>query len=189
MAKNNAHKGESSEDRLKRFQSSTPIEAIGTLLNSIDNHFNNEIRETLSDEKNPQTSLLFLGVHAAALTIGEVFFSGEPKDIYTQFLEQFVDGTTPDTRFSSIASSIHDWRNIIAHQWIGSQGHVIAYDYGMGLGWEEQDGVLIINPKIYSEHYLRAFEAGGKIWNPENMFTEQELESIKQKIIDRYQSR
>lgn len=41
--KNNAHKIESLEYRINRFKNSSPIESISTLLNSIDNFFNNEI--------------------------------------------------------------------------------------------------------------------------------------------------
>jgi len=187
MVTNNAHQGETSSDRLNRL-SSDPVEAIGTLLNSIDNHFNNEIRQTISDTTNPQTSLLFLGIHAAILTIGEVFYNlGQPERNYTQVLEQYVDGTTPDTQFSNIATEIHKWRNIVAHQWIGIQGHSIDYDYKMSLGWERRNGILFINPKIYCEHYLAAFQNGGKLWDFENIFTSQELIDIQNRIIVKYQ--
>ena len=47
MGKNNAHGGETPEQRLKRFQTNGPIETIETLLNSIDNFFNNEIYAVL----------------------------------------------------------------------------------------------------------------------------------------------
>lgn len=165
------------------------MEAIGTLLNSIHNHFNNEIEQTISDTDNPQTSLLFLGIHAAILTIGEVFYDLRPPERnYTKVLEMYVDGASPDTQFSRIAHDIHGWRNIVAHQWIGRQGHSIDYDYRMRLGWERRNGILFINPRIYCEHYLAAFRSGGKIWGFEDSFTSQELIDMQNRIITKYQS-
>lgn len=188
MAENRAHKGESKEHRLKRFKEGTPAEAIDTVLNSIANFFNNEIRLT---PEYYQTSLMSLGNHAVALTIGEAFFGrGREEDIYRKFLEMFIDGKTEDMQFSRIAGYIHDWRNIIAHQWIGSLGHQIAYDYNMEFGWKkEEDGVIFINPKKYCEACLGAFSAGGKIWDYKKLFSEEELEQIKQRIIEKYERR
>lgn len=186
MSENKAHKGESKEARLKRFQNGSPVEVIETLLNSIDNHFNNEIALTV-ENNNYQTSLLFLGIHAVTLTIGEAFFNqGSDLKNYKKFLEIFVDGTTDDTCFSIVAESIHFWRNILAHQWLGSLGHRIGYDYEMKHGWEKRDDVLFINPKIYCKHYLNAFRDNGKLWDYQDMFTEIELETIKQRLIDKY---
>lgn len=181
--KNNAHKNESKEARLKRLQDGPYVEAIETLLNSIDNFFNNEIRITVD---NYQTSLLFMGIHAAALTISEVFFNKKGLSGYKLFLETFVDGNEENKKFSTIADIIHDWRNILAHQWIGSMGHEIGYDCEMQLGWEKRDDITFINPRIYQEQYLAAFQAGGKIWGYDRIFTEDQLEQIKQRIIAKY---
>lgn len=187
MGENRAHKGEALEARLKRFQNGPPLEVIETLLNSIDNYFNNEIRLT---PNNYQTSLLFLGIHATILTIGEAFFNKRTGlEDYKKFLEIFVDGTTDDTRFSTIAESLHYWRNILAHQWLGELGHEIGYDYEMTNGWEKRDDVTFINPKIYCEHYLNAFSRNGRIWNYQEMFTETELENIKHRLIEKYTQR
>ena len=112
---NNAHM-EPLDKRMERFQNGHPIEIIETLLNSIDNHFNNEIR-IIAENGNYQTTLLFLGIHAVALTIAEGLFDKRGPDAYKLFLEKFVDGESPDTKFSDIADIIHEWRNIIAHQW------------------------------------------------------------------------
>jgi hypothetical protein len=183
---NRAHQGESKEHRLQRLQSSHPVEAIETLLNSIDNFFNNEIRLT---PENHQTSLLFMGIHASALTIAEAFVGKGGPEGYAWFLKTFVDGETDDTKFSLIAVSIHDWRNVLAHQWIGSIGHVIGYDYAMSLGWEKRDDILFINPKIYCEKYLQAFAAGGKIWKYDQLFSPEGLEGIKARIVQKYQEK
>jgi hypothetical protein len=189
MAKNRTHNTESQPKRLARLQTN-PIEAIETLLNSIDNFFNNEIRKT---PDHFQTSLLFLGIHAAALTIGEVFFgnTGRDKDLnnYREFLKTFVDGATPDTTFSTVAEDVHNWRNILAHQWIGSLGHTIEYDYQAALGWEKKGGILVINPKIYCEQYLNAFTAGGKIWSYDAVFTPKQLTQIHTRIVEKYRRR
>lgn len=180
---NNAHDIEPYENRLARFQNNSSIESIETLLNSIANYFNNEIIET--PEKH-QTSLLFMGIHAVALTISEVFWglSGEPG--YKKFIETFVDGKTDDTRFSIVSRKIHNWRNILAHQWLASSGYEIQYDYKMKSGYLVKKDLLVINPKIYCEHYLAAFSAGGKIWNYETILTGVELESAKQRIISKF---
>lgn len=182
--KNNSH-AESKEDRLKRFQDGPPLEVIGTLLNSIANFFNNEISITIQG-KNYQTSLLFMGIHAVALTISEGLFGRGGPDGYKLFLARFVDGNTPDTRFSTIADVIHGWRNILAHQWIGSMGHTFGYDYSMALGWERRGGAVYINPQIYCDHYLRAFGSSGRIWDYESMLTDVELQEAKDRLVKKY---
>ncbi|MES2023119.1 MAG: hypothetical protein V4439_00350 [Patescibacteria group bacterium] len=185
--KNNSH-GETKEKRLERFQNGPPYEIIATLLNSIANFFNNEITLT-AQQDNYQTSLLFLGVHSVALTISEGLFNKTSLKGYKLFLKKFVDGDTADTKFSTIAKSIHDWRNVLAHQWIGSIGHRIGYDYKMALGWKKIDDVIFINPKIYLEYYLKAFGPSGKIWDWEKMLTKTKQQESKERIIRRYLSR
>lgn len=182
--KNNSH-GETKEKRLKRFIKNPPYEIIATLLNSIANFFNNEIVLT-TKENNYQTSLMFLGVHSVALTVSEGLFNKTGLDGYKLFLKRFVDGDTPDTKFSTIAKSIHDWRNVLAHQWMGSIGHRIGYDYKMTSGWKKLGNVIFINPRIYIEHYLKAFGPSGKIWNWENMLTETKQQEAKKRLIAKY---
>jgi hypothetical protein len=130
-----------------------------------------------------------MGVHASALTIAEAFIDKGGSEGYAWFMKTFIDGETDDTKFSLVARSIHDWRNVLAHQWIGSIGHVIGYDYEMTSGWERRGDILFINPKIYCERYLAAFAAGGKIWRYDKLFTEQELEKVKERIVQKYQQR
>jgi len=182
--KNNAH-SESKEQRLRRFQDNPPYEVIATLINSIANFFNYEISLT-TQGNNYQSSLLFLGIHSVALTISEGLFDKPGPGGYKLFLENFVDGHTSDTKFSDIAGKIHDWRNVLAHQWVGSIGHEIGYDYEMTSGWQNRGDVTFINPRIYLEHYLKAFGAGGKIWDWETMLTAVEQEEAKQRLINKY---
>ncbi len=181
---NNAHK-ETKEKRLKRFQDNPPYEIVATLLNSIANFFNNEIALT-TQGNNYQSSLLLLGVHSVALTVSEGLFNKKGSEGYKLFLEKFVDGDTADTKFSTIAKQIHDWRNVLAHQWIGSIGHSTGYDYQMSSGWEVRDDVTFINPRIYLEYYLKAFRTNGKIWDWETMLTESEQEETKTRLIEKY---
>ncbi|MEZ4104301.1 MAG: hypothetical protein R3B60_03365 [Candidatus Paceibacterota bacterium] len=176
------------ESRIARFQDGHPIEIISTLLNSIDNHFNNEIR-LATENDHYQTSLLFLGIHAVSLTISEGLFNTQGEAGYKMFLENYIDGDTPDTKFSNIATEIHSWRNILAHQWLGVSGYDIGYDYEQEEGWIKRDDVVFINPKIYSDHYLNAFVAGGSIWDFDKRFTEDELQQIKERLLVKFLAR
>lgn len=187
MAENRAHNMEPLERRTKRFQNGGPAEIIETLLDSIGSFFNNEIRLTTEND-HYQTSLLFLGIHAVALTISEGFFNRTGIEGYKLFLEKFVDGETPDTKFSQIAKPIHDWRNILAHQWLGVAGYDIGYDYTSALGWEERDGRIFVNPRIYCECYLNAFGPSGRLWNYQDIFTEKELYQIKDRLLAKFLS-
>ena len=173
------------EKRIKRFKNGPAIEIIETLLNSLGNFFNNEIRLTIEDD-HYQTSLMFLGVHAVALTISEGFYNRNGSEGYKLFLENFVDGETVDTKFSEIAKEIHSWRNILAHQWLGIGGYDIGYDYEMNLGWERRDSTVFINPRIYAEHYLNAFGSNGRIWEYQKMFSEDELNAIKERLLNKF---
>lgn len=182
--RNNSH-NESRGKRIKRFQDGPPVEIIMTLLNSIDNYFNNEIRLTTQNE-NYQTTLMFLGVHAVALTISEGFFDKKGPEGYRLFLEKFVDGDTADTKFSNIYTLIHDWRNVLAHQWLGLIGHSLGYDYRMSQGYRTEGEVTFINPRIYLEQYLKAFAAGGKIWNYEEYLENSDLVQVKNRLLNKY---
>lgn len=184
--KNNAHQIEPLEKRLARFQNGLPSESIETLLNSIANFFNNEI--SIAPEKY-QTSLLFLGIHTVALTVSEIFWDLHGELGYKKFLETFVDGNTEDTKFSIIADKIHNWRNVLAHQWLASSGHEIQYGYEMKSGFVISDNLLSINPKIYCDHYMKAFSADGKIWEYEQFLSKEELYQAKKRIIDKFVER
>lgn len=183
--KNNAHLGESKEARLKRFQANGPNEAILTLLNSIDNFFNNEIRYIVNQETQ-QTSLMLIGIHAAILTIAEAFYGKSGLKGYTRFLKDFVDQELPNQKFSTIAKELHDWRNIIAHQWLSAKGHNFGYAFTIDEGWKREDDVLYINPAIYAKQYLGAFVGGGKIWDYRDLFSTEELTQIQQRIINKF---
>ena len=173
------------EKRISRFRNGPPVEIIDTLLNSIDNYFNNEIRLT-TENNNYQTSLLFLGIHAVALTIAKGLFNKTGPEGYKTFLKKFVDGDTADTKFSQIAKKIHDWRNVLAHQWLGIDGYSIGYDYEMEPGWKLRNGITFINPRIYKNCYLSAFNGSGKIWDFQQILSAEELEAAKKRLISEF---
>lgn len=176
------------ENRIKRFQNGRPAEIIDTLLNSINNFFNNEIKEAVQDGRY-QTYLAFLGIHAVALTVSDAFFDKKPPEGYKVFLEKFVDGETPDTKFSEIAEILHAWRNILAHQWLGVGGYKIGFDYVMEKGWEKREKIIFINPRIYCNYYLKSFAVDGKIWDYGKMLEEEELLQIKERLLKKFLTR
>lgn len=187
MMKNNTHLGETKEQRLKRFTENGPYEVVGTITNSIANNFLNELRTVFDNPSNPQTSLMFLGTHSIALTIAHGLWNKGGEDGHKLFLEHFIDGDTPDTKFSTVADRIHEWRNVIAHRWINVAGHSFGYEFNMPEGWKVEDEFLLLNPKIYLDQFLKAFGSGGKIYKYDTILTtEQMWEDAKQRFISKY---
>lgn len=185
--KNNAHLGETKEQRLKRFTENHPYEVVATITNSMANNFLNELRTVFDNPNNYQTSLMFLGTHSISLTIAYGFFDKHGEEGYKLFLERFIDGNTPDTKFSTVASRIHEWRNVIAHRWINVAGHSFSYDFDMPEGWKIEGEFLLVNPRIYLGQFLKAFGAGGSIYKYDDILTTEELwEEAKQRFISKY---
>lgn len=185
--KNNSHLGETKEHRLKRFQDGPPIEIIETLINSMASFFMNEIGATFDNKSNPQTSLMFLGTHSIALTLSHGFWNKEGKQGYKLFLEHFIDGDTPDTKFSTIYEEIHEMRNIVAHRWINVGGHNFGYDFTMAEGWKIDGDVIFINPQIYLNQFIKTFSSGGRIYRYNTVLpTPETLESAKNRFISKY---
>jgi len=170
------------EDKTKRFKrlQSSPIEAIETLLNSIDNGINLEI-EKARDSK--LYNLMFLGIHAAMLTIAESVFSERDKDGYKFFIQSFTD---PKAKIIEIADNLHSWRNVVAHRWLSQIGHEITFDESIKQVWEKKDGVLVLNPKLYCDQYIKAFDSNSKLWDYEQLLTEQSLSQAHQNILTQF---
>jgi hypothetical protein len=120
------------------------------------------------------------------VTISSGVYNKKGPSGYKMFLEEFVDGNTEDTKFSTIATTIHGFRNVLAHQWLGATGHEIGFDYAMPEGWKIKDNITFINPRIYLEHYLKAFSTRGKIWGIRNFALEKRQE-IKERLIQKFQ--
>ena len=185
--KNNAHIGETKEQRLKRFTENGPYEVIATITNSMANNFINELRTVFDNPASYQTTLMFLGTHSIALTLANGFFNKGGEDGYKLFLENFIDGDTPDTKFSTIASEIHEWRNVLAHRWINVAGHSFSYEFDMPEGWKTEDEFLLVNPRIYLTQFLKAFGSGGRISQYEKILTTEKMwEDAKQRFISKY---
>lgn len=185
--KNNAHIGETKEQRMKRFNDSDPYEVVATITNSIASYFINELRVVFDNPSNPQTSLMFLGTHSIALTIAHGFWGKGGEDGYKLFLEHFIDGDTPDTKFSVVADRIHEWRNVIAHRWINTAGHSFSYEFSMSQGWTVEGDFLLVNPKIYLGQFLKAFGPAGKIYEYDKILTTDQMwEKTKQRFISKY---
>lgn len=187
MSKNNAHLGETSEQRLKRFQNGHPTEVIETIIQSMANFFVNELRSVFDNPANRQTTLMFLGTHSIALTIAYGLFGKDGENGYKLFLEHFVDGETPDTKFSTVAPEIHEWRNVLAHRWINAAGHSFNYEFDMHEGWRREGEFLLVNPQIYLNQFLETFEAGGRVYRYNNVLTTEDmLEAAKKRFISKY---
>lgn len=185
--KNNAHLGETKEERLKRFQEGGSYEVIATVINSMGNHFVNELRPVFNDHRNYQTSLMFLGTHSIALTIAYGLFNRNGERGYKLFLEHFIDGDTPDTKFSSVAPRIHEWRNVLAHRWINVAGHSFSYNFEMKEGWKIEGEFLIVNPRIYVDQFMKAFGPRGKVYEYEKVLTTDDMwEAAKNRFISKY---
>lgn len=180
MAKNM----ETPEQRLKRFERNDPSEVILTLLNSIHNNF--VMREILPAATYQLPTLVFLGTHAVAETIAEGVYGKSGLDGFRFYLENFVDECDSDLKFSTIATELNDWRNILAHQWIGSMGHNFGLSDKKPLGWWRDEDNLIVNPTTYAKQFSEGFSAGGTIWDFENMMDSAQKEAAKERLIKKY---
>lgn len=174
---------ESYEDRLARFENGSPIEVIATLTNSINNFLNPEIEQAA---RGGSWSLMFMGVHAVALTISQGLFGLTGPDGYLRFLRTFVDDDVVGGDFSAIGAEIHQWRNVVAHQWLSSAGYRFGFDTGLDIGWQRNGDVVVVNPTKYHEGYRRAFRTESSLWRPQTILSAGELEATKKRLIDKF---
>ena len=183
MATNRAHRD--TKEVIEHFMRGNPEGAVTLLIGSIDKYLNNEIEITI-DQDPPQTSLLFMGVHAAALTISEVLFRKKGKEGYKQFLKEFIDGKPKHHKFSTITSELHIWRNTLVHGWLSKHGINIEYEYDMPKGFEKRRHDLYINPRVYLELYLQAFQNSGRIWEYIKNMSGEDLNKAQKIIIQKF---
>lgn len=175
---------EDKDKRRKRFEEGVPLEIIETLLNSVDNYFNRAQIAVAAEAK--AWDLVFIGIHAAATTIGTGLFSDSPLTAYGQFLESFVDTDELGGDFSRIAKELHDWRNVLTHRWLSERGYGFGFDFEQKLGWREQDGVILLNPRLYHAAYQKAFAANGRIWKWGAILTQEQIETAKVRLLKQY---
>lgn len=169
--------------RLARLSKGEPIEIIETLLNSMDNFFNNQIDQVADLEL---WYLVIMGDHAVALTIASGLFGLEGEPGFHKYLEEFVDQDKEGYDFSSISKKIHNWRNVIAHRWLSDSAYEIGEDNVMEKGWEDRKGVTYLNLKLFHEAFKASFSRDGKIWNYGNIMTKAEMEEAKQRLLKQY---
>ena len=118
------------------------------------------LRNTLEDEvaeasRKHLLTLTLLGIHAVIQIVTEkVFGLGKGPGTTKFYLEHFVDGPTPDRKYSTIAEKIHRERNVMAHQGFSVSQYEIAYDWGVVGGFEWRGNLLAINPDHYVEDYI-----------------------------------
>jgi len=174
---------EDKQKRFKRLSEGKPVEIIETLLNSMQNFF---MREIGSASDNNLLYLVILGDHAVALTISEGLFGKAGIGGYKLFLEKFVDRDKEGFNFSEIAENIHNWRNVIAHQWLSSSGYDFGIDLDMDLGWQKRGSITYFNPKLYHEAFVKAFSGGGKIWKYKQILTEEQMQKAKERLLKKY---
>ena len=184
MVKNRAHH-ENPRELINKIVYGPPKGAVNLLILSINSFLNNEIADTVKN-KPPQSSLLFIGIHSVAQTLGEVLFGERSVKGYRKFLEEFIDGSEEDNQYSLIANEIHSWRNILAHGWLSLRGFQIEYDYEMKEGFKKMGNDLYINPKIYLNLYLSAFNNDGRIVKYINNMNKLELSRSQKVIKDKY---
>lgn len=185
MGTNRAHHSPNTVNFINSILIGSPKDALFLLLFSINAFLNNEIEATISKNP-PQSSLLFMGIHAGAITIAEVFFNKSGYKGYKKFLEEFIDGDTEDRKFSAIAPQIHAWRNTLAHGWLSLKGHNTEYDYKMRKGFEFRGKDLYINPKIYLDLYLKAFDMNGRLLNYLEQMKKEDLINGQKILIKKY---
>ena len=182
---------ETFQQRLQRFKNNSPIEFIETVLNSIHNFY---IPELQVASENKQSNLLILGLHSIIETISENVFLKKGVDGFKFYLENFVDINEEGGRFSEIADELNDWRNIVAHQYISKLGHSFGYDYAISIGYQIENGTIVLNPKIFFEQFQSAFLSNDcktkrQIWDYEKIIASDKMEEAKIKFLAKFENR
>ncbi|MDB5178224.1 MAG: hypothetical protein JWN01_167 [Patescibacteria group bacterium] len=174
---------EAKENRLKRLEDGSPVEIVETLLNSIDNGINREINAAASVNA---WDLVFTGIHSTAVTIGTGFFSASPLTAFTQFLSTFMDGPEAGGDFSAVAGELHGWRQVLVHRWLSKRGYEFGFDLQQTAGWRRDDATVWVNPELYCQAYRAAFAAGGPMWHWQDLFSSEEAEAVKARLLAQY---
>lgn len=166
---------ESFEDRLRRWTMGADREWALTLFMMLRNTLENEIAEA---SKKHSLILTLLGIHAVIQIVTEkVFGLGKGPGTTEFYLENFVDGSTTDRKYSSIAAAIHRERNVMAHQGFSITQYEIAYDWGVAGGYEWKGNVVHLNP----DHYVQDYAAGSHKYSRVAAKLVSEFDMVKRK--------
>lgn len=169
------------ETRLARLREGSPTEAILSLVNS-QGIYLIDIELTVAAQHGLST-LLILGIHSIAKTWIDLLYPEQRAvDGFREYLRNFVDGEEPDKKFSEIASEINRMRNIIAHQWFSQFGYTFGRNLEMSEGWKREGEAIYINPIVYFQCFKVKFGMTAAIIK--ELFSEEQREQIKQRIID-----
>lgn len=174
---------ETLDGRYKRLSEGTPVEMIDSLLMSLDNYLNTELKRAAQAEC---WDLVLIGAHSACSIIGFGLFGGTALGAYKQFLKKFVDCAGAGNDYSSVAADLHGWRNVLAHRWFSKKGYEFGYDLVQAEGWRRIDGVLLLNPRAYFESFESAFDAGKPIWDWQRILNPNQQEEAKQRLLKEY---
>lgn len=182
---------ETFRQRLQRFKNNSPVEFIETILNSIHNFY---IPELQMATDNKQSNLLILGLHSIIETISENVFLKKGIEGFKFYLENFVDVNENGGQFSEIAEELNNWRNIVAHQYISKLGHFFSYDYRISVGYQIENGIIILSPKFFFDQFQSAFFANNgktkrKIWDYDKFLSVEEMEKAKEEFLKKFQKR
>jgi len=140
---------ETFQQRLKRYTDQPAVDTLGWMKMMLQNTHAVELRRA---REHKLYHCVYLLAHSIIQTVSEAMFDLTGLKGTHFFLEQFADGVTEDTKFSMIASEIHNVRNIIAHRGYSKKQHEVQYFIDdINQGWRrETDGTLVINPARYS---------------------------------------
>lgn len=147
---------ETFEQRLKRYADQPATDTLGWMIMMLQNYHVVELRRAREQKL---YHCVYLLAHSIMQTVSETMFGLDGINGIRFFLERFADGATEDRKFSTIASEIHDVRNIIAHRGYSKAQHEVQYFIDdICEGWRrEVDGSLTINPALYSIQVEDAF--------------------------------
>ena len=174
---------EPQDKRDTRLENSTPLEIIETLILSIDNFSNRQIRAAIEAGA---FDLAFIGIHSAAVTIGTGLFTNSSLTAFTRFLREFIDTDEQGYNFSEIAKELHGWRQVLVHRWLSERGYEFGFDMVQQEGWRKVDGVVLLNPRRFHEAFNQAFAAGGKIWQWQTILSDDEKQAAKVRLLANY---
>lgn len=148
-------------ERLTRYTVENDLEIFGWLTVFLHNSYMRELRIA---SEHGLYHCVYLITHAVMQMISENMFGRAGRDGTRFYLENFVDGTDTDKRFSLISDDIHDLRNIMAHQGYSSLQHRVEYFVDdMPEGWKRDAGTMYINPRIYAGQFEEAFTRGAHV--------------------------
>lgn len=186
---------ETFQQRLQRLKNNSPVEFIESILNSMySGKAGSRIWELEIAVESQLSNLLILGIHACIETISENIFLKKGLEGFKFYLENFVDMDKDGFRFSEIANDLNNWRNILAHQHLSKLGHSFGYDYTITTGYKIENGIIILNPKIFFEQFKSAFMPNNdrtrrKIWDYRDIITDDEMNEAKEKFLTKFERR